>query len=101
MNIIACKNLFISLLTALIVEDRHVLNGIYDIFFKKRPRPNLEGFWYKIWISVKRSGKQLSCKTNFSIFLKLIALILGSNCIKGLRVAKIVKQIKFEGSVAN
>ena len=32
-----------------------------------------------------------------ALFCNLVALILGLNCIKGLRVTKIVKQIKFEG----
>ena len=43
-----------------------------------------------------RSEKQLPNKANFSIFCNLIALILGSNCGEGLRVTKIVKEIKFE-----
>ena len=30
-------------------------------------------------------------------FCKLVTLILAYNCVKGLRVTKIVKQIKFEG----
>ena len=30
------------------------------------------------------------------IFCKIVTLILSENCVKGLRVTKIVKQIKFE-----
>ena len=35
--------LFMSLLTALIVKNSHILAGIYFLFLKKRPRPNLKG----------------------------------------------------------
>ena len=37
------------LLTALIVQNSHILAGIYFIFLKKRPRPNLKGFNIKFW----------------------------------------------------
>ena len=40
-----------SLLTALVVEDSDILAGIYF----KRPRPNLKGFPYQIWTSMKIS----------------------------------------------
>ena len=73
-----------------------ILAGIYFIFLKKCPRQYLKGFQYQIWTSVKRSGKCLSSKTNFSTFWKLVALILSQNCVKGLRVTKIVKHINFE-----
>ena len=45
--------LFMSLLTDLIVENSHILVGIYFIF----PKPILKGCQYKIVTSVKRSGK--------------------------------------------
>ena len=38
----------------------------YVTFLKKRPRPNLKVFQYRIQISAKRSGKQSSSKTNFT-----------------------------------
>ena len=37
-------------------------------------------------------------KQSLALSCQLVALILGWNCIKGLRVTKIVKQIKFEGA---
>ena len=40
--------LFMFLLTALIVKNIHILAGIYFIFLKNRPRPNLKGFQYLI-----------------------------------------------------
>ena len=46
-----------SLLAALIFKNFHNLAVIYYIFLKKPPRPNLKGFQYQMWTSVKRSGK--------------------------------------------
>ena len=46
---------------------------------------------------MNRSEKQLPSKANFSTFCNSIALILGQNSVKGLRVTKIVKEIKFKG----
>ena len=66
-----------SISTALVVKNSHILAGIYFIFLKRHARPNLKGFQYQISTSVKRSGKWLSSKTNFSTFCKLVALILG------------------------
>ena len=45
---------------------------------------------------MKRSGKQLT-KIILGLFYHLIALILGLNSVKGLRITKNFKQIKFEG----
>ena len=69
--------LFIPLLTAFVVKNSHILAGIYFIFLKNGPIPNLQGFQYQIWTLVKRSQKQLSSKTYFSTFCKLVALTLG------------------------
>ena len=38
-----------SLLTAPIIKNSHILAGIYFIFLKKRPIQNLEVFQYQIW----------------------------------------------------
>ena len=46
---------------------------------------------------MKRSKKQLPSKTNHRTFCNLIALLLGQNCVKGLRVTTIVKEIKCKG----
>ena len=78
-----------SLLTAFIVKNSHILAGIYFIFLKKGPGPNSKGFQCQIWTSVKRSEKQLSSKTNFSALLQI-------SCVIGLRFTKIVKQMKLE-----
>ena len=45
------------LLTAFIVKNSHIFAGVYFIFLKKGPRPNLKGFQCQIWTLVKRSEK--------------------------------------------
>ena len=81
--------LFMFLLTAPIVRNSHILAGIYFIFLKKRPGPNLKVFRYQIQTSVKRLVRQLSSKLKFSTFTQ--------SCVKSLIVIKIVQKIKFEG----
>ena len=49
--------LFMSLLAASIVEDSDFLAGIYFIFLKKRPGPNLKVIQYQVLTSVKRLEK--------------------------------------------
>ena len=61
--------LFMFLSISLILENSHILVGIYFIFLKSLPRSNLKGFPYEI--SRKRSRKKLSSKTNFSSFLQI------------------------------
>ena len=73
MNMIICNFffLFMPLLTDFMVKNSHILARICFIFLTKRPKPNSKGFQYQIWTSVKRLGKQLSRKTNFSPFLQI------------------------------
>ena len=94
-NLVKLYFIFLSLFSAPIAKTSHIFAGIFFILLKKGPRPNLKGFQYQIWSSAKRSEKLLSSKTIFSPFCKLIALILDQNFVKGFRVPKIVKQIKF------
>ena len=49
--------LLMSLLITPIVKNSHVLGIIYLIVLKRRPRPNLKGFQYQIWTTVKRLKK--------------------------------------------
>ena len=89
--------LLMSLLTALIVKNSYILTGIYFIFQKKHRRLNLKSFQCQIWTSVKRLWKHLSSKRQIlELFCILVALILGWNCVKGLRVTNIVKKINWE-----
>ena len=83
-----------SLLAALIFKNSYILAATYFIFLKNWPIPNLKGFQYQIGTSVKRSGKQLSSKTNLSAFLRVICSNIRLKLC--LRVTKIVKLFKFE-----
>ena len=68
--------IFEFLLTALIVKTSPTgWNLLY--LSKKRPRPNLKGFQYQIWNSVKRSESSYQVRQILAIFLKLVAQILG------------------------
>ena len=44
------KLIIVSLLTALVVKNSHILALTYFILLKKRPTPNLKGFQYQIVI---------------------------------------------------
>ena len=62
---------FMPLLLAPIVKNCEMLVGIYFIFLKEHPRPNLKDFQQQIWTSLKRSEKELSGMTKFSTFLQI------------------------------
>ena len=65
-----------SLLTAPIVRNSHILAGIYFIFPKKCSRPNLKDFQYQIWTSLKRLEKSsYQVRQVLVRFCKLVALI--------------------------
>ena len=53
-----------SLLTAPIVKNNHILAGIYFIILIKPHRPKLKVVKYQIWSSVKKSEKWLYTKFN-------------------------------------
>ena len=83
-----------SLLTASIVKNNHILAGIY--FLRKCLLSNLKSFQYGTWTSVKRSGKHLSSKANFSTFLQISCSNFRLKLCQTLQAEKIIKQIKFE-----
>ena len=62
---------FMSLIRSPIFENSHFPAEVFFIFLNTRPRSNFKGFQYEIWISVKRSEKWLSNKTNFIISLQI------------------------------
>ena len=66
-----------SLLTALIVKNGHILAGISFIFLKKRPTPNLKSFYTKSGPQWKDQERSYRVKRILANFCKLIALILG------------------------
>ena len=63
--------LFMSLLTAWVNENSHIVTGTYFLYRKNCPRPNFKGSQWQILISVKRSGKQLSTKNNTNAWLQI------------------------------
>ena len=68
-----------SLLTVVILKNSHTLAGnILHLSLKNNPSPNLKGFQYQIWTSVKRSGKySYQVRQILVLFCELIALISG------------------------
>ena len=96
MNMIVYKILFcfLSLLTALIVKNNHILAGIYFIFLKKVLYQTWKTFNTKVepqWTDWERSYQ---VKQILALFCKLIALILGSKSV--IELQKLSKKIKFE-----
>ena len=74
--------LFMSLLTVLIVKKQLYFSCNLLCLSKIASCIKLER--WKDW------------QSSLVLFLKLLALILGQNCVEGLGVTKIVKQLKFE-----
>ena len=89
-----------SLLTALIAKNSHILAEIYIIFLEKHPTPKLKGFQYQIRTSVKGLGRTLLSKTKFSALLQIGCSNFRLNCIKVLRVTNIVKKPNLKKSEA-
>ena len=67
---------FISVLTAPIVRNNHILTFIYFIFLKKRPRPDLKVFQYPNLQSVKDQRTSYQVSPTLVLFCKLVASIL-------------------------
>ena len=84
--------LSMSLLTASIVKKSNFLAEIYLIFLKKCPGPNLKVFRCQIWSHWKDWKSSCQVRQNLALSRKLVALILGWNCVKGLIVTKFVKE---------
>ena len=76
-----------SLSTAPILKNSHILANICFIFLKKSPKTNI----IPDLTTVKGSKKQLPSKAKFSPFLQFL--------VAGLIVTKIVREIKFEGDL--
>ena len=83
----------IFLLTASIVNNSHILAGVYFIFHKNVLEQTQKSFdtefrpqWYSSY----------EVRQNLALFRSLLALILNWNCVKSFRVTKIIPKIKFE-----
>ena len=88
-----CKILFcfLCLLTALIVNNSHILAGLHFIFLKEHPRPNLKPYHYPIWTLVnisENTGKF------YRFFWKLVAVS------KALKLWKLSNKSNLNGSEA-
>ena len=62
--------LSMSSLTVSFVKNSDFLAGMYFVFLKKRPGPNVKVFRYQILTLAKRLEKVLSSKAKFSTFLQ-------------------------------
>ena len=89
--------LFMSFLTAPVVKNSHIKAGIYFIFLKNILRPTSKSFNTKFQPQQKDGNSSYQVRQILTLFYNLVALILDWNCVKGYRVTKIVKQIKFDG----
>ena len=88
-----------SLLTVLVVRNSHILTGIYFILLKKRSTLNVKSIYNQIEKDHGKEVKSEQWKDRGSSYQRreiLVALVLEQNCVKGIRVTKIPKQIKFE-----
>ena len=85
-----------SLLTALIVENSHIYARVYFIFLKIVLKQAWKYFNTKFRPQWKDLQSSYQVRIILALFCNLIALILGENCVEGLRVTKIVKEIKFQ-----
>ena len=88
--------LFMSLLTVWIVKSNS-LAGICFIFLKDVLDYTWKAFNTKFRPQWKDRESSYQVRPILAPFCKLVSLILGYNCFKGLRLTKIVKQIRSEG----
>ena len=95
------KNLslhFVTLLTAPIVINSHILAGIYLIFLKNVLDQTWGSFKTEFGPRQKYRKKSYQVKQNLALFRNLVALILGWYCVKGLIVVKFIAEIGFKGA---
>ena len=91
-----CLQIFLlSLLTALIVKSSHILTEIF-----------LKSVMDQVWKSFntepeppwKDQKSSYQARQFLALFYNLNPLVLGWNCVKGLRITKVVKEIKSKGT---
>ena len=80
-----------SLFTARIDKNRHIQARIYFIFLKNILKQTWKFFKTKFRPQWKDRKSNYKVREILALFSKLIALILGENGVKDLRVTKIVK----------
>ena len=89
--------LFMSLLKAQVVKNSRIYPRTYFIFLKNFLKQTWKSFNTKVEPQQKDRNSSYQVRQILALFYNLVAVILGWNCVKGLRVTKTVKQIKFEG----
>ena len=89
-----------SLLRAPIFKNSHFVAEIYFIFLKTS-YIKIQRLWIPnvdVSEKIRKINIKYQIKQTFSLHCKLLTLILDLNYVKGLRVTKIAKQSKFEGT---
>ena len=93
--------LFMSLLTAPVVKNSYIYAIIYLIFIKNvlKNSSSAKKFFKSLPVLNfnLRKKMEIAVRKILAPFYNLVALMLGWNCVKGLRVTWIVKKNKFEG----
>ena len=66
-----------SSLISRIVKNSHIFPGIYFIFLKIHPTPNLKGFQYQIGRQIRDRKRSYQERQVLAVFCKRSAVILG------------------------
>ena len=83
------------LLTTLIVKNSHIYARISFMFLKNVLKQAWMSFNNKFPPQSKYRKGSYKARKILALFCNLIALIQNQNCVKYLRIIKIVKEIKF------
>ena len=86
-----------SLLTAKVVENIFIWASTHFFFPRNVLKQSLSSFDMKFQPQFKARKRSYRLSESLTLFWYLIALILGQTSVKGLRVTKIVQEMKFEG----
>ena len=100
MKLVVCKIFFLRfmfLLTTKFVKNSHIYARILFIFLKIVIKQTWSSFDTKFQPLWKDWESSYQVNHILAIFCHLIALILGWNSVKGIRVTKMDKAIKFKG----
>ena len=92
---ISVSNIFVQLLTALNVNNSHIQARIYFILLKNVLKQTSKSLLNNFPPHLKYPKNSYKVRKILAFFCNLIALILNEICVKCLRVAKFVKEIKF------
>ena len=88
---------FMSLIRTKFVRNSHIWAKIYFIFLENVLKQTWNSFNTKFEDQWKSWKSSYQVKEILALFCYLIPLILGLSSVEGLRVTKIVKEVKFEG----